>query len=98
MKRYQLVILASLLLSACADNGYEPVVLDGQIGRSVRQISQAQLLNPQAAANPSKKVSKKLDGLAGQSIMNAYRQSFGDIQPTQPITINVGGSSSGSSR
>lgn len=101
MKRYQLGILVSLLLSACADNGYEPVVLDGQFGRSVRQVSQAQLLNPQAAANPPKKVPQKLDGLVGQNIMNTYRQSFGQAQPTQPVTINIGnsgGNSSGSGR
>lgn len=97
MKRDQIIILISLLLSACADNGYKPVVLDSQFGKSVKQVSQAQLLNPKVAANPSQKISKKLDGLAGQNIMNSYRQSFGQTQQVQNVTINVGGSSSGSS-
>lgn len=98
MKLY-VIILTSLLVSACADNGYEPIALDTNFGKSVKQLSQAQLLNPKAAANPSPKVSKKLDGLTGQNIMNTYRTSFGQSQAVQPVTINIGGlgSSSGSS-
>lgn len=92
MKNYQL-ILVCLLLSACVDNGYRPVALDSNFGQSVKQISQAQLLNPQAAANPSQKVSKPMDGQVGQSIMRTYRNSFGQTQsqPVQPVNINVGG-------
>lgn len=98
MKRYQAVILlVSLLLNACADNGYKPIALDSHFGRSVKQISQAQLLNPKAAANPSQKVSKKLDGLVGQNIMNSYRQGFTQSEKVESVTINLGGSSSGSS-
>lgn len=91
MKSYQILILASLLLSACVDNGYKPVALDSNFGQSVKQISQAQYLDPKAAANPPLEVSKKLDGQLGQNIMKTYRNSFGmDAQTTQPVTINIG--------
>lgn len=96
MKSY-LVIFAGLLLSACVDNGYKPVALDSNYGRSVKQVMQAQFLNPQAAANPSKKVSNKLDGQTGQNIMNTYRQGFSQREQVQSVNINLGGSSSGSS-
>lgn len=91
MKRYQFVILVTLLLSACADNGYQPIALDSNFGKSVRQLSQAQLLNPKAAAKPSKKVSKKMDGLAGQGVMSTYRTSFGQSEKVQTVNINLGG-------
>lgn len=89
MKRYQ-ITLVSLLLSACVDNGYKPIALDNHFGHSVKQISQAQLLNPQAAANPSKKAFKPLDGQLGQSIMNSYRQNAGQAEKPQSVTINAG--------
>jgi hypothetical protein len=100
MKRYSL-ILTTLLVSACADNGYNPIALDANYGRSVRQVTQAQYLNPQAAAKPSTKVYTKLDGQAGQNIMNGYRQSFSQSNSNQNegvTTVNIGSfSSSGSS-
>lgn len=92
MKRYHL-ILTSLLLSACVDNGYKPIAFDSNFGRSVTQITQAQLLNPQAAANPSVKVSKKMDGQVGQSVMSTYRTSFSQAEKVQNVTVNVSGGS-----
>ncbi len=97
MKTYQL-IAACLLLSACADNGYRAVVFEGDYGHSVKQITQAQYLNPKAAANPPITQSKKgLDGLAGQNIIRTYRNSFGTQQQIQPVNINVGSNSNLSS-
>lgn len=96
MKHYRVILAGLLLLSACVDNGYKPVVLERDFGRSVRQVTQAQYLNPKVAAKPPVGiVSKKgMDGTAGQSVVNTYRTSFGQAQPVQPVTINIGSSSS----
>jgi hypothetical protein len=94
MKCHQIIIiLTSLLITACVDNGYKPVALDSNYGYSVKQITQAQFLNPKAAANPSRQVSKRMDGIVGQNIIKTYRNSFGQTQaqPVQPVNINVGG-------
>ena len=94
MKRYG-IFLAGLLLTACYDNAYKPIALDSHFGRSVKQTTQAQYLNPQAAAHPPVDTPKRMDGMVGQNIMNTYREGFSESEKVESITINVGGSSSG---
>lgn len=99
MKHYRVILASLLLLSACVDNGYKPVALERDFGRSVQQVTQAQYLNPKAAVKPPLSISKKgQDGTAGQAVMNTYRSGFGTLQPVQPVTnINLGGMSGSSS-
>jgi hypothetical protein len=93
MKRY--LMLISLGLNACVETGYEPVRLDAHYGKSVQSISQAQQLNPKAAVHPSPKAPKKLDGLAGQAVIQTYRATFGQVPITQPVIVNVNGTNKG---
>lgn len=99
MKQSRILLASLFLLSACVDNGYRPVALQRDFGKSVHQLTQAQILNPKAAVHPPVGIASKkgLDGMSGQSVIGTYRTSFGQAQPTQPITINVGSGSSGSS-
>jgi type IV pilus biogenesis protein CpaD/CtpE len=95
MKLYSaLALLGSpLLLGACADGRYEPKLLDHNLGQSARHMMQAQIADPQKAANPPADSPRKMDGYAGTNTIDSYRESFATgVQESQGITINIGGS------
>jgi hypothetical protein len=95
MKRY-VVLFAGLLLTACYDNAYKTAALDSHFGQSIKQTTEAQYLNPQAAAHPPLDTPKRLDGQVGQNVMSNYRQERAESESVQEVTINVGGGSGGS--
>jgi hypothetical protein len=89
--------VAAVILGACADGRYDPVVFDQNFGTANRSMIQAQIANPQAAQNPPPDSPRIMDGYAGVSNMQAYREGFGQIDISQPVIVNIGGGSSGGS-
>jgi hypothetical protein len=87
--------VAAVMLGACADGRYDPVVFDQNFGTANRAMIQAQIANPQAAQNPPPDSPRIMDGYAGVSNMQAYREGFGQIDMSQPVIVNIGGGSSG---
>lgn len=71
--RCKMVISLALAgaLAGCAVT--EPVMLQSDYGRSVSQMTSAQLYNPAAALKPSPKPVKGMDGTLGQNVMRNYR-------------------------
>ncbi len=86
-----------LLLSACNDGNYKPNTVDQHFGLAYKQVTQAQILNPEAAQNPPLDPSKTMDGYAGQNTIDAFREGYSTVEDTQNISINVGGGGGGSS-
>lgn len=91
------LMAGTLWLAGCADSNYRPYVLDDSFGKTANNLVNAQISNPEAAANPPADSPKKMDGYAGVNTIRTYRDGFG--QPTQPptLTINIGGAGSSSS-
>jgi hypothetical protein len=104
MNKMNLFFMAgsSCLLLACADSNYTMPRLDGHFGQTHKQLLQAQMVNPEAALNPSPNPPEKLDGYAGFQTMKSYREGFAQtIEPSQDISINlnsVSGSGSNSKK
>jgi hypothetical protein len=80
---------AALLLTACTWS--DPVRVEQDFGKSVRNMVKAQTYNPEASRNPPVGPPKGLDGTRGNRALETYR---GDVaQPEvidQPIRINIG--------
>ncbi len=81
--------VAALLLSACTWS--DPVRVEQDFGKSVRNMIEAQTYNPQASRHPPVDPPEVLDGTVGNRVLETYR---GDIAKPevvqQPIRINVG--------
>ena len=90
------LMAGALWLAGCADGNYRPYVLDDSFGKTSRQLVNASIADPQAAAHPPANSPRKMDGYAGVHIMRGYRQGFSQT-PDQPpsVSINVGGNLSG---
>jgi hypothetical protein len=95
IQKLTLLMAAIVTLSACADGRYNPVAFDDKFGAAHRSTINAQIANPQAAQNPSPDSPKIMDGYAGVSTMQGYREGFGQIDTSQPVIVNIGGGSSG---
>jgi len=96
LKYRNLFALSALLLTACNDANYKPTTVDENFGMAYKQVTQAQILNPEAAQNPPLNPPKRLDGYAGANTMDAYREGFSNVEETQAVEISVGGNSSSS--
>jgi hypothetical protein len=86
-----------LLLTACNDGNYKPNTVDQHFGLAYKQVTQAQILNPQAAQNPPLDPPKKMDGYAGQNTIDTFREGYSNVEETQSININMGGNGGGGS-
>lgn len=92
-KKWNLLAISTLLLSACGDANYRPSAVDDNFGKSVNHMLQAQILNPQAAQNPPSEPPKHMDGYAGENTIEALREGFSTIEEPQSIEISVGDNS-----
>ncbi|WP_305907143.1 hypothetical protein Q9L42_017515 [Methylomarinum sp. Ch1-1] len=90
-----LVGTVSIILAACGDANHRPVEMDRNFGQSVRQLTRAQIANPDAAEHPLPDSPRKMDGESGTNTMQGYRDAYGQQVISQPVIIDVGGSSSG---
>jgi hypothetical protein len=83
------VLSAALLLTACTWS--DPVRVEQDFGKSVRNMVKAQTYNPEASRNPPVDPPKRLDGTKGNRALETYR---GDVarpaEVEQPIRINIG--------
>ena len=86
---------AAGLLVALAGCASTTPVYDARFGEAVRQLRQAQVINPQAGDNPDAALG--LDGNAAREAMQRYRNSFREPPPVVNV-INIGGSAGGASR
>lgn len=94
---YLAVIGSVFYLSGCADGLYKPYTVDDRWGQSEKQILKASIADPQSAENPPTETPRKMDGYAGVNTIRTYRNSFGQDNQPQGLTINIGGSSAGGS-
>jgi hypothetical protein len=80
---------AALLLTACTYS--DPVRVEQDFGKSVRNMVKAQTYNPEASRHPPVDPPKTLDGTRGNRALETYR---GDVakpaEVDQPIRINIG--------
>jgi len=88
--------LLALLLTSCNDANYKPTEVDRNFGLAYKQVTQAQILNPDAAQNPPARPSKQMNGEAGENTLRTYREGFSTIEESQPVEISIGGSSGSS--
>jgi hypothetical protein len=83
------VLSAVLLLTACTNS--DPVRVEQDFGKSVRNMVKAQTYNPEASQYPPVDPPKRLDGTRGNRALETYR---GDVakpaEVNQPIRINIG--------
>lgn len=78
----------ALLFTAATACSTDPVRVEQDYGKSVRQMIDAQLADPQAARSPSAQLPGGLDGGKGDNAIEAYRNP----SPTggsPPSTVNV---------
>ena len=89
-KTRNLLALSTLLVVACNDANYKPTTVDQNFGMAYRQVTQAQILNPEAAQNPPLDPPKHMDGYAGANTIDAFRDGFSAIEETETLSISVG--------
>lgn len=83
------VLLAALLLTACTYS--DPVRVEQDFGKSVRNMVKAQTYNPEASRHPPVDPPKRLDGTRGNRALETYRSDVGKpAEVDQPIRINIG--------
>ncbi len=88
-----LATLAALAaLAGCASSTPD---YDARFGQAVRQLRQAQVIDPQAGENTD--TVRGLDGNAAREAMQRYRNSFREPPPVVNV-INIGGSAGAASR
>lgn len=66
------------VLSACASTDTDPTRVEQDFGRSVQQMVDGQIYDPEAARNPRKSPPKGIDGVQAEAAMEAYREHVGD--------------------
>jgi len=96
-KCLNLLAISALLITGCNDSNYRPTQVDNNFGSAYEQVTQAQILNRDAALNPPLNPPKNMDGQAGQATIQSYRDSFSTMQQSQSVEISSGGSGGGSS-
>lgn len=86
---------AAALLAALAGCASSTPEYDARFGEAVRQLRQAQVVNPQAGENADPV--RGLDGTAAYEAMQRYRHSFREPPPVVNV-IQIGGSAGASAR
>jgi len=82
------LILPVSLMTGCSSGG---TLSERNFGMSVRQMTEAQIYDPEAAANPSPHPANVRDGKLGLHIIDVYRADVAAPEKVQQdITINVG--------
>jgi hypothetical protein len=79
--------IAVLTASGCANT-----TSDDDYGQSVKQIVQAQTLDPAAASNPPELAPEITDGARLQNALDVYRKDVakGNTEVKQPVIFEVG--------
>jgi hypothetical protein len=100
LERSQIARRLALMVPACAFLGgcmSSSPVWDAHFGEAVRTVSQAQIIDPQAAEHsPS---APGIDGQSAVSAMTQYDKSFSQPPTTSnPYVIGVGSGGSGTSQ
>jgi hypothetical protein len=90
-RRALAIVPACALLGGCMSSS---PIWDAHFGESVKAITQAQIIDPQAGEYlPS---ANGVDGKSAASAMDAYDKSFQAPAPTaNPFVIGIGGASTG---
>lgn len=79
---------------AASDFSTEPVAVERDFGNSVRQMVQAQTLNPAAAAYPDPEPVEAMLGEQAENVYNVYRSDVakpGEVQQTINFNVFSGG-------
>ena len=82
------VVVATVAVAGCADTP----LADADYGNSVKQMLQAQTLDPIAASNPPELAPQMTDGARLENAMEVYRKDVakGNTEVKQPIIFEVG--------
>ena len=84
-----LALSAAVLITACTYS--DPVRVEQDFGKSVRNMVKAQTYNPEASRHPPVRPPEGVDGTRGNRALETYR---GDVaspeEVKQPIQINIG--------
>lgn len=81
------IVPACALLGGCMSSS---PIWDAHFGESVRAITQAQIIDPQAGEHSASTLG--VDGKSAASAMDAYDKSFQAPTPTaSPFVIGIGG-------
>ena len=80
--------IAALLIAGCADTPLS----DADYGESVRQMVQAQTLDPVAASNPPELPPEITDGARLEKALEVYRKDVakGITEVKQPVIFEIG--------
>lgn len=82
------LVIAALLIAGCADTP----LADADFGNSVRQMVQAQTLDPAAASNPPELAPEITDGARLEQALEVYRKDVakGIADVKQPVIFEIG--------
>ncbi|HEY5756646.1 MAG TPA: hypothetical protein VIU34_12535 [Steroidobacter sp.] len=82
------VVFATVAIAGCADTP----LADADYGNSVKQMVQAQTLDPVTANNPAERAPEITDGARLEAALDIYRKDVakGNTDVKQPIVFEVG--------
>ncbi len=84
------LISGLIFITGCSTTSTDPVRVEQDYGNSVRNMVQAQILDPEAAENPPEEAPTGLDGRNAEAVLKSYR---GDVskpkQVDKPVQINI---------
>jgi len=82
------VVVATVAIAGCADTP----LADADYGSSVKQMLQAQTLDPVAASNPPELAPEITDGVRLENALEVYRKDVakGNTEVKQPVIFEVG--------
>jgi len=82
------VVVATVAIAGCADTP----LADADYGNSVKQMLQAQTLDPVAASNPPALAPEITDGVRLENALEVYRKDVakGNTEVKQPVIFEVG--------
>jgi hypothetical protein len=83
--------IAGLMLAACASTAdTDATRVEQDYGRSVRQMIDGQVYDPQAARKPATEPPMGLDGVQGEAVLKSHREHVGDPKDVdEDVRINV---------
>ncbi len=73
-----LSVMSASLAAGCATTDTDPVRVEDDFGKSVRQMISAQIYDPAAARNPAVQPPMGLDGVQATAVLQAQREHVGD--------------------
>ena len=71
------ILMATALVACASTPDTDPVRVEEDFGRSVRQMIQGQIYDPETARKPAKEPPMGLDGVQGEAVLKTHREHVG---------------------